>query len=697
MAVELATAYVTLVPSLQGAQGKIAEEFGREGEAAGGLFEGGMNVAFGAIVAAAAVAAAAVGAVFAVGFSEAAEAEVANAQLSAAIESTGNAANVSLGEMNDLAASIQAYSGQTDDSIGATQALLLRFQNIKNVGVDDIFNQATVAAADMAARLGGDASSQAQKLGRALEDPIAGLTSLSRQGVIFTEQQKAQVEAMVAAGDTLGAQKVILAQVNAAYGGSAEAFGGTWTGTVERVKRAFEDLTQNVMEGLLPIFQPIAQGLITAMQGLAPVATRVGDALSSGVGGALEAIGPIFAQIASAVGPLASQFLELWTTASPLAIVFQAIQPLLPQLLDAFGSLAATVGGALGSALTALLPVFQQLASVIAGALGTALAALLPAIIQIVGVLGPVFSTILTALMPLITTLAGIFGQLVGAVAPLLAPIIGLIGPIASLVGALLPPLVELFAGLLGPILALISPLLDLLVPVLQIVVSVLAFIIKGVVEVITWFVNLVTGSEQASSQLSGVWAGVLSFFSGIWSGIVGFFKTGVERAVGFVRELPGRVVAAVGNLGNLLLGAGQSLIQGFINGIQSMIGAVGNAVGGVMDFVAGFFPHSPAEHGPFSGSGWRDLGRSGLAIADQFNSSLTASNFASPFGAYRVPVVAAAGAELYGAGSGEPSGSFINKGIIQVTDEAKLVEEVAVRQRRANALADIGTVVTQA
>lgn len=697
MAVELATAYVTIVPSLQGSQGKIAEELGREGDSAGSLFAGTFAGSFLGNLASDAFAAAgrAIGELVGTGFREAAEAEVANAQLTAAIESTGNAANVSLEQMNGLASSIQAYSGQTDDSIGATQALLLRFQNIKNVGVDDIFNQATIAAADMAARLGGDASSQAQKLGRALEDPIAGLTSLSRQGVIFTDQQKAQVEAMVAAGDTLGAQKVILAQVNAAYGGSAEAFGGTFTGTVERVKRSFEDLTQNVMQGLLPIFKPIAEGLISAMQSLAPVADRVGAALSAGVGAALEAIGPIFSQIASAVGPLAAQFLELWATASPLAVIFAAIQPLLPDLLDAFGQLASTVGGALASAMQQLMPVFQQLAGVVSGALSTALAALLPVITQVVSLLGPVLASVLGAIVPIIAQIAPLFGRVVEALLPLVGAVLPLLTPLLSLVASLLEPIISLFTATLTPILSVVTVLIDLLIPVIEFLVLAMKNWVEGIVVVIGWFVSLVTGSQQASSQLSSIWNAVTSFFAGIWTSIVGYFRNGINQAVGFVRGLPGQVLSAVGNLGNLLIGAGRDLIQGFINGITSMIGAVGNAIGGVMDFVAGFFPHSPAERGPFSGSGWTDVKEAGLAIADQFNLGLNSATYGITAASFRVPGSTSNGFDPY-ALTPAAAGGFTNYGTIQVTDEAKLAEEVAIRQRRANALADIGTVVTQ-
>ncbi|NQX13602.1 hypothetical protein HQQ80_18395 [Microbacteriaceae bacterium VKM Ac-2855] len=119
----------------------------------------------------------------------------------------------------------------------------------------------------------------------------------------------------------------------------------------------------------------------------------------------------------------------------------------------------------------------------------------------------------------------------------------------------------------------------------------------------------------------------ILGFFTGLWSNITGFFSDGVTGIIEFFTALPGQIIATLGNLGSLLIGSGESLIQGFIDGISGMIGAVGDAVGGVMDFVGGFFPHSPAERGPFSGSGWTDIFDAGLAIGGNLAAGLNASS----------------------------------------------------------------------
>jgi phage-related minor tail protein len=96
---------------------------------------------------------------------------------------------------------------------------LLTFGNVSG----EAFDRAQMAAVNLSARLGQDLQSSAVQVGKALNDPIKGVTALGRVGVSFTEQQKEQIKAMTKVGDVAGAQSLILAQLEKQYGGSAEA------------------------------------------------------------------------------------------------------------------------------------------------------------------------------------------------------------------------------------------------------------------------------------------------------------------------------------------------------------------------------------------------------------------------------------------------------------------------------------------
>ncbi|WNM65425.1 tape measure protein [Microbacterium phage Phonegingi] len=147
---------------------------------------------------------------------------------------------------------------------------------------------------------------------------------------------------------------------------------------------------------------------------------------------------------------------------------------------------------------------------------------------------------------------------------------------------------------------------------------------------IVSWAMGFIAGFIAG---WQGIWNGLLGFFSGLWSNITNGITSAWNGAMSFLGSIPGRIMEFFGGIGSWLLNAGKDLIQGFIDGIGSMIGAVGDAIGGVMDFVGGFFPHSPAKRGQFSGSGWRAVLNAGEAISAQFARGLHGSDPFEGFG----------------------------------------------------------------
>ena len=181
------------------------------------------------------------------------------AQTAAVIKSTGGAAGVTAKQVDSLSNSIARKTGVDDEQISKAQNLLLTFTNVQNkVGEgNDVFNQATKIATDMGAAFGTDASASAIQLGKALNDPIKGITALSRVGVSFTDEQKKQIETMVKSGDVMGAQKIILAELNKEFGGSAEA----QATASDKMKVALGNLQENIGNKLIPVIDALASGV----------------------------------------------------------------------------------------------------------------------------------------------------------------------------------------------------------------------------------------------------------------------------------------------------------------------------------------------------------------------------------------------------------------------------------------------------
>jgi len=276
---EVGSAYLTIIPTSKGFAGALQKEIGGGLDSAGNVggkayskglmggaksgLSGAGKVLGGVLLGGIGATMAGIGAIIHTGFGETMDASKGTAQLAAGIKSTGGAAGVSVKGLNDLASSIQSYSGQTDDSIVASEQLLLTFTNIKNKGPNKIFDQATVATANMAAKMGGDASGAAIQLGKALNDPVKGISALSRVGVSFTAGQKASIKAMVKHGDVAGAQKIILGELKTEFGGAAKAAGDSLPGKLAKGRRAFEDLSQSIVEGTAPAIGAISDKIMT--------------------------------------------------------------------------------------------------------------------------------------------------------------------------------------------------------------------------------------------------------------------------------------------------------------------------------------------------------------------------------------------------------------------------------------------------
>jgi murein DD-endopeptidase MepM/ murein hydrolase activator NlpD len=176
------------------------------------------------------------------------------------IESTGGAAKVTAGQVDKLS---QALSNKTavDDELVQTGAnLLLTFKNVRNEAGkgNDIFNRATEAALDLSAAGFGSVESSAKMLGKALNDPIAGLTALKKAGVTFTDAQKEQIKTLVEAGDILGAQGIIMDEVASQVGGAAEAAAGP----MDKLKTIMGNLGEQVGTLLLPYLEDFAEWMI---------------------------------------------------------------------------------------------------------------------------------------------------------------------------------------------------------------------------------------------------------------------------------------------------------------------------------------------------------------------------------------------------------------------------------------------------
>jgi hypothetical protein len=219
---------------------------------------------------------------------------------------------VSAKQVDTLAQSLLRKSGVDDEVIKSGENVLLTFRNIRNVAGEgnDVFNQATTATLNLSVALGKDMSSSAILVGKALNDPIKGMTALSRAGIQFTADQKETIKTMVATGDVMGAQKIILGELTAEFGGSAAAAGKTFSGQMDIARESLKNVGADILGMAMPALKGFASGLTDVVGKVGEFADKLGDAhglqaklgvvtstLTGWATGAFDAISGAFARI----------------------------------------------------------------------------------------------------------------------------------------------------------------------------------------------------------------------------------------------------------------------------------------------------------------------------------------------------------------------------------------------------------------
>lgn len=175
---------------------------------------------------------------------EAIDAQRVQDELAARLKSTGGAAGVTMQSANELAGSLSMMAAVDDELIVSAESVMLTFTKVGS----EVFPEAMTAALDMSRAFGQDLQSSVIQVGKALQDPIQGVSALRRVGVQLSASQEAMIQQFVRSGDTLGAQKVILGELQTQVGGTAAAYGESLAGKMDRFNIGIGNLKQAVGE-----------------------------------------------------------------------------------------------------------------------------------------------------------------------------------------------------------------------------------------------------------------------------------------------------------------------------------------------------------------------------------------------------------------------------------------------------------------
>ena len=162
---------------------------------------------------------------------------LAETQLNAVLKSTAGAAGLNAKELTGMASALQKQTRFGDEAIIKAQSLLLTFTKVGK----EVFPDAIESILNMSEAMGQDLQQGVIQVGKALNDPILGVTALRRVGVQLSDQQVDLVKKFTETGEIAKAQKIILGELETQFGGVAKAAGDTMPGALDQMNNAVGD------------------------------------------------------------------------------------------------------------------------------------------------------------------------------------------------------------------------------------------------------------------------------------------------------------------------------------------------------------------------------------------------------------------------------------------------------------------------
>jgi len=300
---------------------------------------------------------AAAGVAFAkIAFDAAEAASTANArieQIATSMDLFGTEVDAVTDRLVGLAEETARLTGVNQNTIKETQALLLTFGNIAE-SADEVggnFDRATQASLDLSAAGFGGTTDAAKQLGKALNDPITGISALSRSGVTFTEQEKELIKTLVESGEQLEAQDMILSAIEKQVGGTAEATANA----SDKIRVGFSQISERVGLALLPAFEKLTGFILDRV--IPGIESLVAVFETDGLRGVLD----VLIGYVQSEGPKVVDALWNWVKAAGEWIIDTGLPWLGEKALQLGGALIDWVGPQVEPALKVLLGWLEKL------------------------------------------------------------------------------------------------------------------------------------------------------------------------------------------------------------------------------------------------------------------------------------------------------------------------------------------------
>lgn len=409
-------------------------------------------------------------------------------------------------------------------------------------------------------------------------------------------------------------------------GGIASQLGVTgaiFTGLTAGFQTLFK-LDPSQMAGKFDEWQKSLDNTLTGIQTKLP-------AMASAFTAALP---QMVSSVTAALPGIADALMSVGRTLAP------ALMTILPQITQAFSDIFAQLPGLIATYGQPMLEAFGSLFATLAGQIPSLMTSLGQALVS--GVQAA-FSAISANSGAIAGFISGFGASLASGLQTLGATVVAALPSIGQSIAAALPTLIPaLMSAITSVITSLAAALPGIAVAIINQLPAIIGGLATGIINGLPTLLNaFISVATSIAANFPSIFMAVAGAVPAIIGNIARPFSGLAGRILGYVRGIPGQIIGLFAGAGSWLIDSGAALMNGFKQGILGAVESVKSAVSGALQKVRDFFPFSPAKVGPFSGSGYtsvsgehlmRDFGESigaqGLFVRGQVDDVLSSLDF---------------------------------------------------------------------
>lgn len=184
-------------------------------------------------------------------------------RIASTLRTTGGVSGQTADSIEELVDKYARLTDLDDTPLREAANELLFFRSVTKDTFERVFSDAQDLASSGLLNL----EQSVKALGKAMQDPIAGLDTLRKAGINFTESEQIAIRDAVILGKKLEAQQIILSKVERSYKGLAAASGNTLAGALNHLGVAIGNVFENLgkesglLENTITAINHLADGI----------------------------------------------------------------------------------------------------------------------------------------------------------------------------------------------------------------------------------------------------------------------------------------------------------------------------------------------------------------------------------------------------------------------------------------------------